>query len=303
MRQQETRSVAKVCKSVLEVLDNFDRSIAAVKTETDREASIQGSYTAINKQLVDALTRLNVEPVDPLGAQFDPEVHEAIQQMESTEHVEGNVCAVFQKGYVIGETLIRAAIVGVSKGPGPDKSDELKEAGADVPATEESGAAAENSRLKCHMGDTAINKSIGLLYPHPLHNKKRMGKLFNVLCTIYGVRYSLFSVSFDFLEKTRATNGVMAMVTGKRNGLDALCAIYASVAVPTDSLTRESTAGRPIGVVASQLPSAPTSATTSTPDLMSVYHVAYDTIAIVVDVPRYAPPYSVANCFVFEERS
>lgn len=130
MRRQETRSVAKVCKAVLEVLDNFDRAIAAVQPETDRETSIQKSYMAINKQLVDALGRLQVESVDPLGVTFDPEVHEAIQQMESTEYVEGTVCAVFSKGYVIGDSLIRAAIVGVSNGPGPEVSAE------DVPAEE-----------------------------------------------------------------------------------------------------------------------------------------------------------------------
>lgn len=129
----ESKSTAKVCKAILVVLDNFDRAIAAVSTETEREASIQKSYTAINKQLVDALVKLGVETVDPIGVKFDPEVHEAIQQLESTEYSEDMVCAVYQKGYKIEDMLVRAAIVAVSTGPGPEVPDG---AGATTPAPE-----------------------------------------------------------------------------------------------------------------------------------------------------------------------
>lgn len=123
LRKQDAKSTAKVCKEILGVLDNFERAIQQVNAETDREKSISSSYQAINKQLVEAITKLKVEPINAVGEVFDPEQHEAIQKMESTEYAEDVVCAQFQRGYKIGDTLIRAAIVGVSEGPGPEVVD------------------------------------------------------------------------------------------------------------------------------------------------------------------------------------
>eukprot|EP00177_Eucheuma_denticulatum_P003158 GFKZ01005688.1.p1 GENE.GFKZ01005688.1~~GFKZ01005688.1.p1 ORF type:complete len:303 (+),score=63.34 GFKZ01005688.1:188-1096(+) len=124
LRKQDAKTTAKVCKEILGVLDNFERAIQQVNAETDREKSISSSYQAINKQLVEAITKLKVEPIDAVGEVFDPELHEAIQKMESTEYAEDVVCAQFQRGYKIGDTLIRAAIVGVSEGPGPEVADD-----------------------------------------------------------------------------------------------------------------------------------------------------------------------------------
>lgn len=121
LRQQDVRSTAKVCKEILSVLDNFERATAAVNPTSDRERSIVSSYESINKQLLDALMKLRVEPVDAIGQPFDPEVHEAIQRLESSEYHEDIVCQQYSRGYRIGETLIRAAVVGVSVGPGPEE--------------------------------------------------------------------------------------------------------------------------------------------------------------------------------------
>lgn len=132
LRKQDAKSTAKVCKEILDVLDNFERASANVKPETEREKTISSSYQSINKQLLDALVRLKVEPIDSVGAVFDPEFHEAIQRMESQEHNEDVVCAQFQRGYRIGETLIRAAVVGVSTGPGPEGEDEEEKEAIDV---------------------------------------------------------------------------------------------------------------------------------------------------------------------------
>lgn len=120
LRKQDAKSTAKVCKEILGVLDNFERATKTVDAQTEREKVISSSYQAINKQLLEALVKLKVEPIDAVGEVFDPEFHEAIQRMESTDYVEDVVCAQFQRGYRIGETLIRAAIVGVSSGPGPE---------------------------------------------------------------------------------------------------------------------------------------------------------------------------------------
>lgn len=148
LRKQDSKSTAKVCKEILGVLDNFERATATADPQTDRENTISLSYQAINKQLLDALVKLKVEPVDAVGDVFDPEMHEAIQKMESTEYAEDVVCAQFQRGYKIGDALIRAAVVAVSDGPGPEipEGDLPEEAEAlDVEATAASGNGEEET--------------------------------------------------------------------------------------------------------------------------------------------------------------
>lgn len=120
LRQQDAKSTAKVCKQILSVLDNFERALSAVEPASEREQTIVKSYEAINRQLLDALIKLKVEPIDAVGQVFDPEVHEAIQRLESNEYGEDVVCQQYSRGYKIGSILIRAAIVGVSVGPGPE---------------------------------------------------------------------------------------------------------------------------------------------------------------------------------------
>lgn len=119
IRQQDAKSTAKVCKEILSVLDNFERANKAVKAETEGEQKIVNSFQSINKQLLEALVKLKVEPIDAIGTIFDPELHEAIQRLESNEYAEDVVCQQYSRGYQIGDTLIRAAVVGVSVGPGP----------------------------------------------------------------------------------------------------------------------------------------------------------------------------------------
>lgn len=139
LKKQDLRVTSKICGEVLTVLDNFDRAIKAVNPKTDGESVIHASYQGINKQLLEALTKLKVEPIDAVGELFDPELHEAIQQQESTEFTEGVVSAQFQRGYKVGDHLIRAAVVAVSQGPGPEQpqsADEDKGADDNVGGSE-----------------------------------------------------------------------------------------------------------------------------------------------------------------------
>lgn len=148
LRQQDVKSTAKVCKEILTVLDNFERATNAVDPQTDQERSIVSSYSAINKQLLEALVKLNVEPIDAVGQVFDPEMHEAIQKMESDDYREDVVCQQFQRGYKIGDILIRAAIVAVSTGPGPEGEEDPESVDAEVVAegdNDESEADADQS--------------------------------------------------------------------------------------------------------------------------------------------------------------
>ncbi|EKX42356.1 GrpE nucleotide exchange factor, chloroplastic, partial [Guillardia theta CCMP2712] len=117
-------ATVNVVKELLVVLDTFERAGSAIKCETDREQSINNSYQAVNKELLKVLNKLNVEAIEPLGQEFDPNMHNAIQQLESKEYKENVVCQALQRGYKIGDRVVRPALVVVSSGPGPEESGE-----------------------------------------------------------------------------------------------------------------------------------------------------------------------------------
>lgn len=95
---------------ILPVLDNFER---ALNTETSDEAYKQG-IEMIFKLFGDALTKLGVEVIDPVGETFDPNIASAVNQIEDPELGENVVAQVFQKGYRIGDKVIRYAMVVVA---------------------------------------------------------------------------------------------------------------------------------------------------------------------------------------------
>ncbi|MBQ8967632.1 nucleotide exchange factor GrpE [Ruminococcus sp.] len=95
---------------ILPVIDNFER---ALNTETEDEAYKQG-IEMIFKQFNDALTKLGIEAIDPVGETFDPNIANAVNQIEDPELGENVVAQVFQKGYRIGDKVIRYAMVVVA---------------------------------------------------------------------------------------------------------------------------------------------------------------------------------------------
>jgi len=129
-------ALTSVLKDMVTVLDNFELAAANVATETEKEESIKKSYDALGKQLTNSLTKLGVEAVEPLGKDFDPAEHDAIQQIESNEYAEGKVCKALQKGYKVNGQTLRAAIVVVSSGPGPAAGGAEPAAEAEAPAPE-----------------------------------------------------------------------------------------------------------------------------------------------------------------------
>jgi molecular chaperone GrpE len=101
-------------RAVLPVFDNLERAIQSAQRATDVKAVADG-LTMVMKQLTDTLGRNGIQKVATVGNPFDPQVHEAIQQVETSEHPPGTVIAEVQPGYVQGERLIRAAMVVVAK--------------------------------------------------------------------------------------------------------------------------------------------------------------------------------------------
>ncbi|SFC99000.1 nucleotide exchange factor GrpE [Ruminococcus albus] len=101
---------ADTVADILPVMDNFERALG---TETQDEAYKAG-IEMIFKQFSDAMTKLGIEAIDPVGEVFDPNIANAVNQIEDPELGENVVAQVFQKGYRIGDKVIRYAMVVVA---------------------------------------------------------------------------------------------------------------------------------------------------------------------------------------------
>ena len=99
----------EVIKQLLPVVDNLERAIAQ---ETADEALATG-VRMVYRQLMDTLEKRGVSVIDRAGEVFDPNLENAVMQGTSDEGEPGTVCAVLQKGYKLGETVIRHAMVKV----------------------------------------------------------------------------------------------------------------------------------------------------------------------------------------------
>ncbi len=112
------RGRESLLKELLPVFDNLERAVGSAETAQDAKSVAEGIRMVL-RQFGSTLDRVGVKRVVSVGQPFDPGLHEAIQHVESTEHEAGTVAAEVQAGYQIGEHLVRAALVVVSKGPGP----------------------------------------------------------------------------------------------------------------------------------------------------------------------------------------
>jgi molecular chaperone GrpE len=106
-------------RAVLPVFDNLERAIQSAQRTSDVKAMTEG-LTMVQRQFVDALGREGIARVPSVGKPFDPGIHEAIQQVETSDHEPGTVIAEVQPGYTQGERLLRAAMVVVARGKSDD---------------------------------------------------------------------------------------------------------------------------------------------------------------------------------------
>ena len=111
----------KVLKEMLPVVDNLERAIEHAVAGSGTNAIVEGVQLVL-RQLMTAFERLGVTPVEAMGQPFDPNLHEAISQVES-EAPPGSVVQVLQKGYKSGDRLIRPALVVVAKAPAAAKAE------------------------------------------------------------------------------------------------------------------------------------------------------------------------------------
>jgi molecular chaperone GrpE len=115
--EDSKRSTARVIEGLIPVIDSFENALAAHR-EAEYESYRKG-FELIYKQLLDNLTRLGAERVDPVGKLFDPHLHQAVDRAETTEHADGTILQVFQPGYVFHGRVLRPAMVRVAVHPNP----------------------------------------------------------------------------------------------------------------------------------------------------------------------------------------
>jgi molecular chaperone GrpE len=113
-QELENQIKGKALKEILAVVDNFERARTQIKPETDGEDLIHNSYQGVYKSLVDSLKRLGVSAMNPVGEPFDPLYHEAMLQEPTNDYPEGTVTDQLVRGYLLGEQVLRHALVKVS---------------------------------------------------------------------------------------------------------------------------------------------------------------------------------------------
>ncbi len=109
------RTTGRLIEALLPVIDSFEQALAAHREP--EYANYQKGFELIYKQLVDNVTRLGAERVEPIGKPFDPHVHQAMDRTETSEYPDGTILQVFQPGYVFHGRVLRPAMVRVAVHP------------------------------------------------------------------------------------------------------------------------------------------------------------------------------------------
>lgn len=100
-------------KKMLEVLDNFERGLKAIETVDDCD-KVKECYNLAYKNFTDVLTKSGLETIKAEGEVFDPNFHEAVMQTPTKEHPENTIIAELQKGYKLGDKVLRPTLVNVA---------------------------------------------------------------------------------------------------------------------------------------------------------------------------------------------
>ncbi|MBR4085782.1 MAG: nucleotide exchange factor GrpE [Lachnospiraceae bacterium] len=101
-----------VLEKVLPIIDNFERGFSTVE-ESDKEDAFVLGMQKIYKQMMDELEKIGVKPIEAVGQEFDPNLHNAVMQVESDEFESGIVAQELMKGYMYRDSVLRHSMVGV----------------------------------------------------------------------------------------------------------------------------------------------------------------------------------------------
>ncbi len=112
--------ISEFAKEILAVLDNLQRAMAIdnldeVKGKSSEISQLLEGIELTEKQIISTFDKFRIEKINSIGEQFDPNLHQAMFEVESDDHEPGTIAKVVQEGYKIGERLLRPALVGVVK--------------------------------------------------------------------------------------------------------------------------------------------------------------------------------------------
>lgn len=110
------RSKEQAVSEILPLVDNLERAVDSATGATDVEAVTSGIKMVL-RSFSDIAGRLNLERIESVGQIFDPNLHDAVQQVETDEHPPGTIVTEITPGYRLGPKLLRAALVVVSRPP------------------------------------------------------------------------------------------------------------------------------------------------------------------------------------------
>ncbi len=113
----------KIIRDILPILDGLDRALEHAGTANDVKAFANG-IRMIQEQFLAVLEKYGVQRIESVGREFDPNIHEALLQVESDEYEDKSVVAEFEKGYLLNDRLLKPAKVSVSKRPSGEKERE-----------------------------------------------------------------------------------------------------------------------------------------------------------------------------------
>ncbi len=119
-KEKEDLELQIKCSTVVEILpvvDNFERARSQLKPQSEEAIAIHKSYQGVYKDLVDRLKRIGVAQMRSEGKEFDPIMHEAVMREASAEFPEGTVIEELVRGYMLGERVLRHAMVKVASAP------------------------------------------------------------------------------------------------------------------------------------------------------------------------------------------
>ncbi|MFW6067736.1 MAG: nucleotide exchange factor GrpE [Myxococcota bacterium] len=116
VEEAERRGREEALREVLPVIDNLERAVAAADSATEVQAVAEGVRMVL-RMFEDVAGRIGLERVHSVGQRFDPNVHDAMQQHESSEHPPGTIVQELVPGYRLGERLLRPALVAVARPP------------------------------------------------------------------------------------------------------------------------------------------------------------------------------------------
>ena len=109
-------AAAPFIQDLLPALDNLKRAVDAAEN-AGQVADLKQGVEMVAKQLLDVLSKHNVTPIDALGKPFDPNLHEALQQMPSEDHPPMTVIHELEQGFILNDRVVRPTKVIVSSGP------------------------------------------------------------------------------------------------------------------------------------------------------------------------------------------